>query len=73
MDCGADEQAKQQNGGHGGAGDDPAEWKKVGELRAVVEAQDPASKVIKLISSIHPPSPHLLLEMGNWAVCWSSS
>ncbi|KQK12099.1 phosphatidylinositol transfer protein 3 [Brachypodium distachyon] len=44
MDCGADEQAKQQNGGHGGAGDDPAEWKKVGELRAVVEAQDPASK-----------------------------
>ncbi|KAM3280240.1 hypothetical protein ACQJBY_047175 [Aegilops geniculata] len=30
--------------GHGDSGRDAAEWKKVAELRAVVEAQDPAAK-----------------------------
>jgi hypothetical protein len=43
MDRGGDEQAK-QNGGHGCDGD-ASEWKKVAELRAVVEAKDPAAKV----------------------------
>ncbi|KAF7044946.1 hypothetical protein CFC21_054104 [Triticum aestivum] len=42
MDCGGEEQARQN--GHAGDGGDPAEWKKVAELRAVVEAQDPAAK-----------------------------
>jgi hypothetical protein len=36
-----EEQAKQNGHGDG----DAAEWKKVAELRAVVEAQDPAVKV----------------------------
>ncbi|KAM0830789.1 hypothetical protein ACQ4PT_065974 [Festuca glaucescens] len=39
MDCG-DEQAK--HNGH--AGGDASEWKKVAEMRAVVQAQDPSSK-----------------------------
>ncbi|KAF7076325.1 hypothetical protein CFC21_080992 [Triticum aestivum] len=42
MESGGEEQARQN--GHGGDGGDPAEWKKVAELRAVVEAQDPAAK-----------------------------
>jgi hypothetical protein len=41
---GAEEQAK-QNGGHGCDDGDASEWKKVAELRAVVEAKDPAAKV----------------------------
>ena len=41
MDSGG-EQVK--HNGHGGDGD-AAEWKKVAELRAVGEAQDPAAKV----------------------------
>uniref|UniRef100_A0ACD5WD01 Uncharacterized protein n=1 Tax=Avena sativa TaxID=4498 RepID=A0ACD5WD01_AVESA len=41
MDRGGDEQGK-QSGGHGG--NDVTEWKKVAELRAIVEAQDPAAK-----------------------------
>ncbi|KAM0886541.1 hypothetical protein ACQ4PT_029640 [Festuca glaucescens] len=43
MECGGDEQAK-QNGGHGSCDGDASEWKKVAELRAAVEAQDPAAK-----------------------------
>ncbi|KAF7069513.1 hypothetical protein CFC21_075136 [Triticum aestivum] len=39
MDCGTDERQY----GHGGDGD-AAEWKKVAELREVVEAQDPSAK-----------------------------
>uniref|UniRef100_A0ACD5ZTK9 Uncharacterized protein n=1 Tax=Avena sativa TaxID=4498 RepID=A0ACD5ZTK9_AVESA len=42
MDCGTDEN-QHGHGGRGGGGD-VSEWKKVAELRAVVEAQDPASK-----------------------------
>jgi hypothetical protein len=41
MDCG-DEQAK--HNGH--AGGDASEWKKVAEMRSVVQAQDPSSKVL---------------------------
>ncbi|CAM0872523.1 unnamed protein product [Alopecurus aequalis] len=44
MDCGGEEQAKQNGYGGCDGGDDVSEWKKVAELRAVVEAQDPASK-----------------------------
>ncbi|KAI4986691.1 hypothetical protein ZWY2020_019321 [Hordeum vulgare] len=44
MDCGTDD-AHQHGHGHGNDdGGDAAEWKKVAELRAVVEAQDPAAK-----------------------------
>jgi hypothetical protein len=44
MDRGGAEEPK-QNGGHGCDGGDASEWKKVAELRAVVEAKDPAAKV----------------------------
>jgi hypothetical protein len=44
MERGGDEQAK-QNGGQVGCDGDASEWKKVAELRAAVEAQDPVAKV----------------------------
>ncbi|CAM0909055.1 unnamed protein product [Alopecurus aequalis] len=42
MDCGTDELHQHGHGCDGGG--DLTEWKKVAELRSVVEAQDPASK-----------------------------
>jgi hypothetical protein len=61
---GAEEQAK-QNGGHGCDDGDESEWKKVAELRAVIEAKDPAAKVplriihvsIFLLINFLPASP----------------
>jgi hypothetical protein len=44
MERGGDKQAK-QNGDHSGCNGDTSEWKKVAELRTVVEAKDPAAKV----------------------------
>jgi hypothetical protein len=48
MDRGGGAEQAKQNGGHGCDGGDASEWKKVAELRAVVEAKDPAAKVLPL-------------------------
>jgi hypothetical protein len=79
--CGA-EQAK-QNGGHGCDDGDASEWKKVAELRAVVEAKDPAAKVplriihllIFLLINILPasssplPCPPTIPVTGSHLLC----
>jgi hypothetical protein len=53
MDCVTDHEHQHGNGCDGGG--DVTEWKKVAELRAVVEARDPASKVLYIIHlCMHP-------------------
>ena len=58
----------QHQQGHGcNGGGDVTEWKKVAELRAVVEAQDPAAKVPRHILDlcIHPlVTPSQLISLG---------
>jgi hypothetical protein len=72
MDFGSDEHTH----GHGcDGGGDVSEWKKVAELRAVVEAQDPASKVLYLVRPSTNRLPPLLLvnfSRGSISLSWFS-